>query len=115
MQHTILEPHPGARLRVLAIWTDRRFFDSRQQWDAAELVDPRVTHLWDQGDLSGRWLVEHAPGFRGGDWDAYALFGPDARWTATTLTPPLSSGPTVMGSSDDLAAAVRPLLTTAAG
>jgi hypothetical protein len=59
VQRNILERHPSVRLRVYAIWTDKRFFDSRAQWDAASLVDKRVTHLWDGDDLSGRWLVEH--------------------------------------------------------
>jgi hypothetical protein len=53
--------------------------------------------------------VEHAPDFRGGDWDAYALFGPDATWSAT-LPRPVSSGSTVIGSSDELATAIAPLL-----
>jgi hypothetical protein len=112
VQREILERHPTARLKVYAVWTDKRFFDSRAQWDAAGLVDKRVTHLWDGDDLSGRWLVEHAPGFRGGDWDAYALFGPDATWSAT-LPSPVSSGSTVIGSSDELAGAIAPLLATA--
>jgi hypothetical protein len=47
-------------------------------------------------------------------FDADALFGPDARWT-TTLAAPLSPGLPVIGSSDDLAAAIGPLLTAAAG
>jgi hypothetical protein len=113
VQHTILERHPGSRLRVYAIWTDKLPFDSRRQWDAAELVDPRVMHLWDGDDLSGRWLTGHAPDFHGGDWDAYALFGPDARWT-TALTAPLSSGSPVIRTSDELAAAIGPLLTAPA-
>jgi hypothetical protein len=70
-------------------------------------------HLWDGGDLSGRWLVGHAPDFHGGDWDAYALFGPGARWT-TGLTAPLSSGSPVIRRSDELAAAIGPLLTASA-
>jgi hypothetical protein len=116
VQHTILERHPGSRLRVYAIWTDRLPFDSRRRWDAAELVDRRVMHLWDGGDLAGRWLVGHARDFHGGDWDAYALFGPDARWTTTTtLAAPLSSGSTVIGSSAELAAAIGPLLTASTG
>jgi hypothetical protein len=109
VQRNILERHPSVRLRVYAIWTDKRFLDSRAQWDAASLVDNRVTHLWDGDDLSGRWLLKHAPDFRGGDWDAYALFGPDATWSAT-LPRPVSSGSTVIGGSDELAAAIAPLL-----
>jgi len=114
VQHNVLERYPTAPLHVYAIWTDKRFFDSRDQWDAAGLVDRRVTHLWDGDDIAGDWLVGHDPGFRGGDWDAYALFRPDAKWTASSPPRPASSGSTVIGSSDDLAAAIGPLLTAGA-
>jgi hypothetical protein len=110
VQHDILERHPTARLRVYAIWTDRLFFDSRNRWDTAGLADPRVTHLWDGADLVGRWMVEHMPGFDGGDWDAYALFGPRAAWSATTPPAPVSSGSTVVGSRDRLDTAILPLI-----
>jgi hypothetical protein len=110
VQHDILERHPAARLRVYALWTNKLFFDSRDRWDAAGLADPRVTHLWDGPDVVGRWLVEHAPGFDGGDWDAYALFGPEARWTAASPPAPVSSGSTVVANRDRLARAILPLL-----
>jgi hypothetical protein len=109
VQHKVLERHPAAHLRVYAIWTDKRVADSRSRWDGAELVDRRVMHLWDDVDLSGRWLVERVPDFDGNDWDTYALFGPDARWEGT-LSPPLSSGSTIIRNSDRLAAAIAPLL-----
>ncbi|MGH7747338.1 MAG: hypothetical protein ACREQ5_21655 [Candidatus Dormibacteria bacterium] len=113
MQHNVLERYPRARIRVYAVWTDKRFFDSRDKWDAAGLVDRRVTHLWDGPDLAGQWLVDHAPDFRGGDWDAYALFGPETTWTRTPPTL-VSSGSTVIGSSDELARAMVPLVAGAA-
>ena len=114
MQQNVLERYPSARLRVYAIWTDKRFFDSRDQWDAAGLVDRRVTHLWDGDDIAGEWLVGNDPGFHGGDWDAYALFRPDALWTASSPPRPASSGSTVIGSADDIAATIGPLLTAGA-
>ena len=114
MQQNVLERYPTAALHVYAVWTDKRFFDSRDQWDAGGLVDRRVTHLWDGDDVAGGWLVDHDPGFQGGDWDAYALFPPAAQWTASSPPRPASSGSTVIGSSDTLAAAVRPLLTAGA-
>ena len=110
MQHDILEGHPAARLRVYAIWTDKLFFDSRDRWDAAGLADPRVTHLWDGADRVGRWMVEHAPGFEGGDWDAYALFPPGATWTPGAPPRPVSSASTVVANRDRLDAAILPLI-----
>lgn len=114
MQQNVLDRYPSAQIRVYAIWTDKRFFDSRDQWDAAGLVDRRVTHLWDGDDLAGDWLVNHDPGFEGRDWDAYALFGPSALWTASTPPRPASSGSTVIGSSDALGSAIVPLLNPGA-
>jgi hypothetical protein len=114
VQQNILERYPSAPIHVYAIWTDKRFFDSRDQWDAAGLVDRRVTHLWDGDDVTGDWLVDHDPGFGGHDWDAYALFGPPAVWTASSPPRPASSGSSVIGSSDALAAAIVPLLNPGA-
>jgi hypothetical protein len=114
VQQNVLERYPTAPIHVYAIWTDKRFFDSRDQWDAAGLVDRRVTHLWDGDDIAGDWLVHHDPDFRGGDWDAYALFGPTALWTSSSPPRPASSGSTVIGSSDALASAIGPLLTPGA-
>ena len=109
MQEGILEKYPNAPLKVYAIWTNKLFMDSRGQWDAAGLTDPRVVHLWDQADLTGAWLVNDLPGFRGSDWDAFALFGADAMWSSQ---PPalLSSGTTIIGKRDELERAVQTLL-----
>jgi len=57
--------------------------------------------------------VHHLPGYRGNDWDAYALFGPDAEWTAAP-PPVLSSGSNVIDRTDALQAAIGPLLATPA-
>lgn len=85
-------------------------FDARDQWDGGGLIDPRVVHLWDPQDLVGDWFVAHEPDDQGGDWDAYLLFGPTARWT--DQPPPLiSSGGTVIDTKDDLAHSIIPLLS----
>jgi hypothetical protein len=51
-----------------------------------------VSHRWDEGKVVGRWFAPQAPGLKpqlasgsawgDGDilWDAYLLFGADARW-----------------------------------
>jgi hypothetical protein len=109
VQDHILRAHPHARLAVYALWTDKLFFDSRTEWDTDGLVDRRVVHLWDGKDIAGDWLVANLPEYRGSDWDAYALFGPNAVWTKTPH-PLLSSGSTVIGSHDQLQAAILPIL-----
>ena len=110
MQNHILQTHPHARLAVYALWTDKLSGDSRSQWDTDGLVDHRVVHLWDGKDIAGDWLMAHLSYYQGGDWDAYLLFGPNAVWTATPH-PLLSSGSTVIGSSDQLQASILPLVT----
>ncbi len=110
MQTEILEQHRSAKLRVYVIWTAKLTFDARDQWDGGGLNDPRVIHLWDQQDVLGGWFVAHLPDYQGSDWDAYLLFGPTTTWTAQP--PPLiSSGSSVIGTKDQLAHSIGPLLT----
>jgi hypothetical protein len=69
-----------------------------------------VVHLWDQQDLTGAWFVAHQPDYQAGDWDAYLLFGPTATWTSQP--PPLiSSGGSVIDTSDQLAKGIAPMLS----
>jgi hypothetical protein len=97
-------------LRVYVLWTIKLTFDARDQWDGGGLSDPRVVHLWDPQDLIGNWFVAHEPDNQAGDWDAYLLFGPTARWTSQP--PPLiSSGSTVIATRDQLAQSIGPLLS----
>jgi len=114
VQSEILKTHPHARLRVYAIWANKLFGDARNRWDAAGLTDPRVTHLWDEQDVSGDWLASNVSGYQGSDWDTYLLFGPDATWTSQP-TPLRSSGSTVAAQIDQLSQALSPLLASAAG
>jgi hypothetical protein len=59
--------------------------------------------------VTGRWFVDHVPGYLGSDWDAYLLFGPKAVWQALPA-PLLGSGSTVMREKDDLAREIGPWL-----
>ena len=111
MQRNVLDRHPGARLRVYAIWVDKLFTDARSRWDAAGLTDPRVVHLWDGRDVSGAWLQANVQGYGGSDWDAFWLFGPKATWDASP-GPLLASGSPVVDAADDLRRAIDPLLAT---
>jgi hypothetical protein len=109
VQEEVLEKAPDARLRVYAVWTEKLFGDSRAKWDGGGLFDSRVVHLWDEADVSGRWFVEQLPGYRGGDWDTYLLFGPDAQWT-TIPGPLIGSGSPVIDLADQLKQQIQPLL-----
>ena len=109
MRSEILDKNPAARLRVYAVWFDVLRGDSRQLVDLRALSDERVTNFWDEKKTVARWFSEHVMHERGITWDAYFLYGPDARWE-TTPEPLLSSGATVISSSEQLAAAVAALL-----
>lgn len=108
MRTNVLDAHPSARLRVYAVWFDMLAGDDRRWTDLQVLNDPRVTNYWDAGKALGTFYARRA-GHTGVTWDAYFLYGPDARWSDAP-GPVLSSGGPVIGSSDELAAAVRPFL-----
>jgi hypothetical protein len=56
--------------------------DSREGLDATVLGDDRVRQFWDPQQRSGRWFADRRN--LGLDppllWDAYLVFGPEARW-----------------------------------
>ncbi len=92
------------------VWVKRWALDSRAEIDGAGMVDPRVTHLWDAGNvISEGFLDWFGVDFGGLDYDFFLLFGPDATWGATPPRP-LSSGATVIRDSDRLAASAATLL-----
>jgi hypothetical protein len=92
------------------VWVKRWATDSRSEIDGAGLVDPRVTHLWDAGDLVGQGFLERfGVDFGGLDYDFFLLFGRNVTWGPTPPRP-VSMGATVIGDSDRLAAAIAPLL-----
>jgi hypothetical protein len=74
-------------LRVYVVWVKRWAFDTREEIDGAGMVDPRVIHLWDGANLVDR----------------------NATWGDSTPRP-VSSGATVIGDSDRLAASAASLL-----
>ena len=92
------------------VWVKRWATDSRSEIDGAGLVDPRVTHLWDAGNVIGQgFLEEFGVGFGGLDYDFFLLFDRNATWKERPPRP-LSSGATVVGDSDRLAGSAASLL-----
>jgi hypothetical protein len=95
---------------VYAVWVRRWATDTRSEIDGAGLVDPRVTHFWDAGNVVGQpFLRRFGVDLGGLDYDFFLLFGPDATW-GTSPPRPVSSGGTVIGSSDRLARSAATLL-----
>jgi hypothetical protein len=92
------------------IWVKRWATDTRAEIDGAGLVDPRVTHLWDAGNVVDQGLLERlGVNFGGLDYDFFLLFDRNATW-GPSAPRPVSTGATVIGQSDRLAGAIAPLL-----
>ena len=92
------------------VWVKRWAYDTREEIDGASMVDPRVTHLWDTGNLVDQGFLERfGVDFGGLDYDFFLLFDRNATWDPSAPRP-VSTGATVIGDSDRLAAAIAPLL-----
>ena len=74
------------------------------------MVDPRVTHLWDTANLVDQGFLDRfGVNFGGLDYDFFLLFDRNAAWIQRPPQP-VSSGATVIGNSDRLAAGAASLL-----
>ena len=92
------------------VWVKRWALDTREEIDGAGMVDPRVSHLWDAGNVIGQGFLDRfGVTFDGLDYDFFLLFDREATWDAT-LPRPVSSGATVIGDSDRLAESAAALL-----
>ncbi len=106
----ILERYQDPRLRVYVVWVRRWATDARSEIDGAGMVDPRVVHFWDSGDVIGRPFLDRlGVDFGGLDYDFFLLFDRDASWGASPPRP-VSSGATVVAESDRLADGAASLL-----
>ena len=96
---------------MYAIWFNMFPGDARDRWRPALLADPRVLHFWDDARSIGRLFFKTLPRLAArqapgtieleGDvlWDAYLLFGPDARWDADDSPPDVISwGSTILAT-----------------
>jgi hypothetical protein len=92
------------------VWVHRWATDGRGEIDGAGLLDPRVTHFWDTGDVVGQPFLERFGVDLGGlDYDFFLLFGPGTTWGAAPPRPVSSGGP-VVATSDRLAQSAAALL-----
>jgi len=92
------------------VWVKRWAYDTREEIDGASMVDPRVTHLWDAANLVDQGFLDaFGVDFGGLDYDFFLLFDRNATWTQRPPQP-VSSGATVIGDSDRLAASAATLL-----
>jgi hypothetical protein len=92
------------------VWVKRWAHDTREEVDGAGMLDPRVTHLWDAGNVINQAFLEpFGVDFGGLDYDFFLLFDRDATW-GPTAPQPVSSGATVISDSDRLADSAAALL-----
>jgi hypothetical protein len=92
------------------VWVRRWALDTRAEIDGAGMVDPRVTHLWDAGNVIDQGFLDRlGVNFGGLDYDFYLLFDRDATWEQRPPRP-VSSGATVISDSDRLADSAASLL-----
>jgi hypothetical protein len=74
------------------------------------MVDPRVTHLWDAGNVVGQGFLERfGVDFGGLDYDFFLLFDRNATWDQDPPRP-VSSGATVIRDRDRLGDGAAALL-----
>ena len=111
MQQEILAKNSQADLKVYAVWFNMMPGDSRGLWDSTVINDPRVSQLWDEQKSVGTWFGQNLTQRGAITWDYYALFAPDATWSAE-LSAPLSSGGTIVSHRDQLKAAITPLIAS---
>jgi hypothetical protein len=92
------------------VWVKRWATDTRAEIDGAGMIDPRVTHLWDAGNVVGQeFLDRFGVDFGGLDYDFFLMFDPNATWVSNPPRP-ISSGATVIGKSEQLADSAASLL-----
>lgn len=116
MQQNVLEQHPAAPVEVYAVWFEMVPGDRRSRWPRDLLTDPRVEHFWDEKKTVGVWYAQRTaamrdrltPESRWNDadvlWDAYLLYGADARWEKEP-TQLLAWGRTIVAARASLAEA----------
>jgi hypothetical protein len=108
VQENILSKHPKADLVVYSVWLPE-LGGTPEAWSPTVFPDHRVVNYWDGDEVVARWYAAHVAEEPGIVWDAFFLYGPSARWTATP-GPLDSGGGTVIGESEKLDAAISPLL-----
>ena len=109
VQQQILEEHPDSDIKVYVVWFNMLSGDSREGWDGYLVPDPRATNLWDEKRLVSQTLGDDVEGASQPVWDAYLLYGPEARWGKEPPRP-ISTGATIYATREELQKDVIPLL-----
>jgi hypothetical protein len=113
VDRNILKQHPEADLAVYTVWVPALAGDSEDEIDGGLLADPRAERFWDPDTTVPEWLALNlldGSGPSGLLYDLWLLFGTGARWEEDSLTGLEGDGQTVIGTTDELADRLRPVL-----
>ncbi|HEY3885479.1 MAG TPA: hypothetical protein VGL62_09755, partial [Vicinamibacterales bacterium] len=114
MQNELVTKYPKANLRVYAVWFNMYPGDARSKWPPDLLTDPRVIQRWDEPKAVGLWYAPYTASIRqelasGSSWsngpilwDAYLLYGTDARWFDAPTSGLIQWGRTIVSGRDTL-------------
>ena len=78
--------------------------DARKAIPNDVLADSRVATFWDPKRTLGTWFADRNIGDQPILWDAYLLFGPDAKWN--NKPKPFAFGDPILGTTRQLAKAI---------
>lgn len=88
------------------VWLPMLPGDAKALIDQRVLSDPRVTYYWDPNRIVGDWFSQQVTHQPGPTWDAFFLYGAQARWDSTP-GPLVASGSSIIGSRADLVAGLN--------
>jgi hypothetical protein len=110
VQDNVLAKLGDRDVKVFVVWLAMRRTDARSEWPRNEIVDPRATHFWDERKAVGTALAarDDLKSWRPVAWDIWAMFPAGTIWIAD-VPRPIASGHTVIGTRDQLEAAVAAL------
>ena len=79
VQRQVLDTDPELDLKLYVVWNARPVGEPLLKPAAGLESDDRIAEFWDTEQLAGRWFASNL-GAGVHAFDAYYLFGPEARW-----------------------------------
>jgi hypothetical protein len=110
VQEDVLAKLADRDVAVFVVWLRMVRTDARDLWPADAIVDPRVTHYWDEAKAVGKALAarDDLAAWRPVAWDVWAVFPAGARWDDAPPRP-AAFGRTIIKTRRQLAEAVAAL------
>jgi hypothetical protein len=111
VRENVLDRDPDPTLRLFVVWMPMLPTDARDEIDAERLSGPRIRQFWDGERILGTHLAEldiGGLGYSGIVWDAFFVFGSDARWDERPSAL-VASGAPVIAETEKLESALAAL------